>query len=46
MMLYPKLDIDVLPVYLVLLESLEPLFSLKVVIFAHPSAPLHRDAGQ
>lgn len=46
MVLYPKLDIDVSPAYLVLLESFEPLFSLKVVILAHPTAQLHRDIGQ
>lgn len=46
MVLYPELDIDVSPTYLVLLESSEPLFSLKVVIFAHPTGQLHRDIGQ
>lgn len=46
MVLYPVLDTDVSPIYLVLLESFKPLFSLKVVIFVHSSAQLHRDIGQ
>lgn len=46
MVLYLELDTDVSPVYLVFLESFEPLFSLKVVIFAHPTAQLHRYVGQ
>lgn len=45
-MLYAKLDIDVSPVCVVLLQLFEPLFSLKVVIFAPSSAQLHRDIGQ
>lgn len=46
MVLYPEIDTDVSPVCLVLLESFEPSFNVKVVIFAHHSAQLHRDIGQ
>jgi hypothetical protein len=38
MVVYLETDIDVSPLCLVLLESFELLFSLKVVIFAHASA--------